>query len=141
MIILDTNVLSELMRNRPSPKVTAWFHDHPLIDLYTTAITEAEIFYGIELLEPGTRKQKLLMAAESLFDIDLRDRVIGFDGDAARIFSQIAAHRHQQGKPISNPDAQIAAIVQLHGATLATRDVADFRDCGVDVVDPWGVDP
>jgi predicted nucleic acid-binding protein len=140
MIILDTNVLSELMRNRPSPKVTAWFHEHPLIDLYTTAITEAEIFYGIELLEPGTRQQKLLMAVESLFDIDLKDRVIGFDGDAARIFSQIAAHRRQQGKPISNPDAQIAAIVQLHGATLATRDVADFCDCGVDVVDPWGVD-
>jgi predicted nucleic acid-binding protein len=137
MIILDTNVLSELMRNRPSPKVTAWFHEHPLIELYTTAITEAEIFYGIELLEHGTRRQKLLLAAESLFDIDLKDRVIGFDGDAARIFSQIAAHRRLQGKPISNPDAQIAAIVRLHGATLATRDVADFRDCGVDVVDPW----
>jgi predicted nucleic acid-binding protein len=137
MIILDTNVLSELMRIRPSPKVTAWFHEHPLIDLYTTAITEAEIFYGIELLEHGTRKQKLLMAAESLFDIDLQDRVIGFDGDAARIFSQIAAHRRLQGKPISNPDAQIAAIVQLHSATLATRNFADFRDCGVDLVDPW----
>jgi predicted nucleic acid-binding protein len=137
MIILDTNVLSELMRIRPSPKVTAWFHEHPLIDLYTTAITEAEIFYGIELLEHGTRRQKLLRAAESLFDIDLQDRVIGFESDAARIFSQIAARRRLQGKPISNPDAQIAAIVQLHGATLATRDVADFRDCGVDLVDPW----
>jgi predicted nucleic acid-binding protein len=137
MIILDTNVLSELMRERPSPNVTAWFHKHPLIDLYTTAITEAEIFYGIELLEDGTRRQKLLMAAESLFDIDLKDRVIGFESDAARIFSQIAAHRRLQGKPISNPDAQIAAIVQLHRATLATRDVADFRDCGVDLVDPW----
>jgi toxin FitB len=140
MIILDTNVLSELMRNRPSPKVTAWFHERPLIDLYTTAITEAEIFYGIELLEHGTRRQKLLMAAESLFDIDLKDRVIGFESDAARIFSQIAAHRHLLGKPISNPDAQIAAIAKLHGATLATRDVAYFSDCGIDVIDPWGVD-
>jgi toxin FitB len=137
MIILDTNVLSELMRDRPSPKVTAWFHKHPLVDLYTTAITEAEIFYGIELLDRGTRRQKLLMAAESLFDIDLKDRVIGFASDAARIFSEIAAHRRLQGKPISNPDAQIAAIVQLHSATLATRDVADFRNCGIDVVDPW----
>lgn len=140
MIILDTNVLSELMRNRPSPKVTAWFHQHPLIDLYTTAITKAEVFYGIELLEPGTRRQKLLLAAESLFDIDLKDRVIGFESDAARIFSQIAAHRRLQGKPISNPDAQIAAIVRLHTATLATGDVADFRDCGVDVIDPWAPD-
>jgi predicted nucleic acid-binding protein len=138
MIILDTNVLSELMRDRPSPKVTAWFHKRPLVDLYTTAITEAEIFYGIELLDRGTRRQKLLMAAESLFDIDLKDRVIGFDGDAARIFSEIAAHRLRQGKPISNTDAQIAAIVQLHSATLATRDVPDFRNCGIDVVNPWG---
>jgi predicted nucleic acid-binding protein len=140
MIILDTNVLSELMKNRPSPEVTAWFYERPLIDLYTTAITEAEIFYGIELLEHGTRRQKLLMAAESLFDIDLRGRVIGFDSDAARIFSQIAARRRLQSKPISNPDAQIAAIVQLHSAALATRDVTDFSDCGIAVVDPWGVD-
>ena len=137
MIILDTSVLSELMKRHPSPEVTAWFQKHPLIDLYTTAITKAEIFYGIELLEPGTRRQKLLMAAESLFDIDLKDRVIGFASGAARIFSQIAAHRRLQGKPISNPDAQIAAIVQLHSATLATRDVDDFQDCGIDVVDPW----
>jgi len=140
MIILDTNVLSELMRNRPSPKVTTWFHERPLIDLYTTTITKAEIFYGIELLEHGTRRQRLLMAAEALFDIDLKDRVIGFESDAARIFSQIAAHRRLQGKPISHADGQIAAIVQLHSATLATRDLADFSDCGIDVVDPWGVD-
>jgi toxin FitB len=137
MMILDTNVLSELMKGRPSARVTAWFGKHPLIDLYTTAITEAEIFYGIELLEHGARRQKLLLAAESLFDIDLKGRVIGFDGAAARIFSQIAAHHRLQGKPISNPDAQIAAIAQLHGATLATRDISDFRDCGVEVVDPW----
>ena len=139
MIILDTNVLSELMRSRPSPKVLAWFHERPLINLYATAMTQAEIFYGIELLEPGTRRQKLLLAAESLFEIDLKDRVLGFESDAARVFSRIAARR-LQGKPISNPDAQIAAITQLHNATLATRDLDDFRDCGIDVVDPWAAD-
>jgi len=137
MIVLDTNVLSELMKERPSPKVTAWFRERPLLDLYTTAITEAEIFYGIELLARGTRRQKLLLAAESLFTMDLHDHVIGFERDAARIFSRIAAHRHLQGKPISHPDAQIAAIVQLHAATLATRNIADFHDCGIDLVDPW----
>lgn len=139
MIILDTNVLSELMRPRPSDEVTSWFHKHPLIDLYTTAITKAEVFYGIELLPSGSRKQRVLLAAETLFDIDLKDRVIAFDGDSARIFSWIAAQRRLQGKPIDNADAQIAAIAQLHSATLATHNVADFRDCGVDVVDPWGV--
>lgn len=137
MIILDTNVLSEVMRPSPSVEVTSWFHKHPLIDLYTTAITKAEIFYGIELLPDGPRKQRLLMAAESLLDIDLTGRVIGFDSDAARIFSEIAARRRLQGKPISYADAQIAAIAQLHSAIVATRNVADFRDCGVEVVDPW----
>ena len=137
MIVLDSNVLSELMRPRPSAQVTAWFHTRPLIDLYTTAITKAEIFYGIELLEHGIRRQRLLMAAESLFDVDLKDRVIAFDSDAARIFSEIAARRRLRGKPISNTAAQIAAIAQLRSATVATRNVADFRDFGVDVVDPW----
>jgi len=92
---------------------------------------------GVEL-EPPPRDP--IRKAEALFDIDLKDRVIGFDSDAARIFSRIAAHRRQQGKPISNPDAQVAAIAHLHSATLATRNVAAFHDCGVDVVDPWVVD-
>lgn len=137
MIILDTNVLSELMRPEPSPRVVAWVAKQPATELFTTAITEAEIFYGIELLTKGKRREGLLAAAEAVFAEDLAGRIFGFESDAARVFSKIAAHRRALGRPISHADAQIAAIVQVRGAKLATRNIADFGDCDLDVVDPW----
>ena len=137
MIILDTNVLSELMRPTPSPRVVAWVAKQPATELFTTSITEAEIFYGLELLTKGKRREGLLAAAEAMFAEDLAGRVLGFDSDAARAFSRIAAHRRALGRPISHADAQIAAITQVRGAKLATRNVTDFEDCGVHAVDPW----
>ena len=137
MIILDTNVLSELMRPKPSPRVAAWVAKLPAKELFTTSITEAEIFYGIELLTKGKRREGLLAAAEAMFAEDLAGRIFGFESDAARVFSKIAAHRRALGRPISHADAQIAAIAQMRGAKLATRNVADFDDCGLDVLDPW----
>ena len=137
MIILDTNVLSEFMRPKPSARVASWVSKQPAAELFTTSITEAEIFYGIDLLTNGKRREGLLAAAEAMFAQDLADRVFGFEGDAARVFSRIAANRRALGKPISHADAQIAAIAQVRGAKLATRNVADFEDCGLDVVDPW----
>lgn len=137
MIILDTNVLSELMRPKPSPRVVAWVAKQSGTELFTTSITEAEIFYGIELLAKGKRREELLAAAEAMFAEDLAGRVFGFESDAARVFSRIAAQRRALGSPISHADAQIAAITQARRAKLATRNVADFRDCGLDVVDPW----
>ena len=137
MIILDTNVLSELMRPTPSPRVVAWVAKQPAAELSTTSITEAEVFYGIELLTKGKRREGLLAAAEAMFGEDLAGRVFGFESDAARVFSRIAAHRRALGRPISHADAQIAAIAQVRGARLATRNVTDFEDCGVDAVDPW----
>jgi predicted nucleic acid-binding protein len=137
MTILDTNVLSELMRPKPSPRVVAWVASQPATDLFTTAITEAEVFYGIELLTRGKRREGLLAAAEALFAEDLAGRIFGFESDAARAFSKIAAHRRGLGKLINHADAQIAAIAQVRGAKLATRNAADFEECGVDVVDPW----
>jgi predicted nucleic acid-binding protein len=137
MIILDTNVLSELMRPTPSPRVVAWVAKQPAAELFTTSITEAEIFYGLELLAKGKRRDGLLAAAEAMFAEDLAGRVLGFDSDAARAFSKIAAHRRALGSPISHADAQIAAITQLRGAKLATRNIADFADCGLHAVDPW----
>jgi toxin FitB len=137
MIILDTNVLSELMRPEPSPRVVAWIAKQPSTELFTTSITEAEILYGIELLTKGKRREGLLAAAEAMFAEDLAGRIFGFESDAARAFSKIAAHRHVLGRPISHADAQIAAIAQVRGAKLATRNIADFGDCGLDVVDPW----
>jgi predicted nucleic acid-binding protein len=137
MIILDTNVLSELMRFKPSPRVVAWVAKQPASELSTTSITEAEIFYGIELLSKGKRREGLLAAAEAMFAEDLAGRIFGFESDTARAFSKIAAERRALGRPISHTDAQIAAIAQVRRAKLATRNVADFTDCGLDVIDPW----
>ncbi len=137
MIILDTNVLSELMRPQPSPRVASWVAKQPSTELFTTSITEAEIFYGIELLNGGKRREGLLAAAEAMFAEDFAGRIFGFESADARVFSKIAAHRRALGRPISHADAQIAAIVQARGAKLATRNVTDFEDFGLDVVDPW----
>ena len=137
MIVLDTNVLSDLMRPKPSPRVVAWAARQAATELFTTSITEAEIFYGIELLVRGKRREELLAAAEAMFAEDLAGRVVGFESDAARVFSRIAARRRALGKPISHADTQIAAIAHVRKAKLATRNVADFRDCDIDVVDPW----
>lgn len=137
MIILDTNVLSELMQPRPSPLVLTWVARQTAIELFTTSITEAEIFFGIELLPHGKRRSGLMVVAETIFVTDFADRIFDFDSDAARIFAKIAARRRALGKPISQADAQIAAIAKLQGAKVATRDVADFSDCDIDLIDPW----
>ena len=137
MIILDTNVLSELMRPKPSARVAAWVAKQPAAELFTTSVTEAEIYYGIELLTQGKRREQLLAAVEAMFVEDMAGNVFSFDSDAARAFAKIAARRRAVGRPISHADAQIAAITQVRGAKLATRNVADFKDCGIEVLDPW----
>lgn len=137
MIILDTNVVSELMKPTPAPMVHAWAKKRIRTELFTTSISEAEIFYGIELLRPGKRRETLSVSAEAMFAEEFAGRVVGFESGAARNFSRILAQRRAIGRPMSYADAQIAAIAQLFGATVATRNVADFRDCGVNVVDPW----
>jgi toxin FitB len=137
MTILDTNVLSELMKPKPSPRVVAWVAKQPAAEMFTTSITEAEIFCGIELLTRGKRREGLLAAAEAMFAEDLAGRIFEFGSEAVRVFSKIAADRRALGRPISHADAQIAAIAQTRRAKLATRNVEDFADCGLDVLDPW----
>jgi toxin FitB len=137
VILLDTNVLSELMRPAPATQLVRWVARQPATELFTTAITEAEIFYGIELLDKGKRRSGLQAVAEAMFADDFAGRVISFDSYAARAFAVIAARRRALGKPINHSDAQIAAIALLHGAALATRDVADFEGCDIRLIDPW----
>ncbi|HET9086242.1 MAG TPA: type II toxin-antitoxin system VapC family toxin [Acidobacteriaceae bacterium] len=137
MIVLDTNVLSELMRPNPSLRVLAWMRQLPRPQMAVTAITEAEIFYGVELLPQGKRKNQFLSEAESMFAEDFRGRTLPFDSEAARLYAKIASARRAKGKPISVPDAQIAAIVLAHNAVLATRNIMDFAGCGVQIVNPW----
>jgi toxin FitB len=137
MIVLDTNVLSELMRPRPDRGVIDWVESHSSPSLYTTSITVAEIFHGILLLPEGTRRDSLTAAAEGMFDEDLRGRILSFDTSAARAFAEIVTERRRSGRPISHEDAQIAAITRSSKARLATRNVADFQGCGVALLDPW----
>ncbi|OAN51196.1 type II toxin-antitoxin system VapC family toxin [Sphingobium sp. TCM1] len=137
MIVLDTNVISELMRREPDAAVMAWLGEQPMAGVFTTTLTQAEIFYGLALLPAGRRRDTLMAAARPMFEVDLAGRVLPFDTEAALTYSDIAAGRRRGGKPISQIDAQIAAIVRSRGARLATRNVSDFADCGITVVNPW----
>jgi predicted nucleic acid-binding protein len=137
MIILDTNVLSELMKPNPLPRVVNWVARQSATELFTTSVTEAEIFHGIELLASGKRRDGLLAAAEGMFAEDFAGRILGFESAAAKVFSRIDSYRRASGRPISHADAQIAAITQVQKAKLATRNGPDFADCRIDLVDPW----
>ncbi len=137
MIVLDTNVLSDLMQPRPTPTVEAWVAAQSSASLFTTVITQAEVLYGLALLPAGRRRSGLVEVADAIFDVDLAARVLPFDSAAAREFAMIAASCRQTGRPISQADAQIAAIARSRGAALATRNVADFERCGIRVIDPW----
>jgi predicted nucleic acid-binding protein len=137
MIIVDTNVLSEIIKLSPSPRVVDWWNSHPAADLYLTSITQAEILAGIELLPKGKRRTAIAQAAEATFREDFADRILPFDGEAAHEFARIIAARRKLGRPISQPDAQIAAIARNCGAVLATRNIGDFEHCGVKLVNPW----
>ena len=137
MIVVDTNVLSEVMRPNPSARVVNWIERQSADELFTTAITVGEIYYGIQLLPKGKRRDNLFAAAEVIFNHDFRDRALAFTAEAARIFSEIYARRRLAGRRVGQSDAQIAAITRLHGATLATHNVADFEGCGIRLFDPW----
>lgn len=136
-IILDTNVISELIQPMGSNIIREWLASQNGASLYTTSITQAEILYGIQILPEGQRRQKLLDGASIIFEHYLPERILAFDQKAAELYSQIAAKRKQLGRPISQFDAQIAAICRVHQATLATRNIRDFLDCGIDLINPW----
>ena len=137
MILLDTNVLSELMRPAPSSIVEEWLSAQPAAGTFISAITEAELRYGLALLPNGQRQKRLLAQAEAMLVEDFADRILPFDSAAAAAYATIAATRRLAGRPISQADAQIAAIAASRGATIATRNITDFADCGVAVLDPW----
>ena len=137
MILLDTNVLSEVMKQVPSAQVLRWLASQPALTLFTTTLTQAEILYGIELLPRGKRRTALQSAVEAMFEEDLGGRLLPFDSDAARVFPGIVAARRALGRPISQIDAQIAAIARSRRAAVATRNTNDFEDCGVTVLNPW----
>lgn len=139
MIVLDTNVLSEVLRPMPEGRVLTWLTGQPRAALFTTTVTRGEIFYGIRLLPEGQRRQALWTATQAIFNEDFAGQVLSFDNDAANAYAEIAASRKNSGRPISQCDAMIAAMAYSRGASLATRNVKDFVDCGIEIVDPWKV--
>lgn len=137
MLIVDTNVISEIMRASPSSRVMQWWSQQPAEELFTTTVSMAEILYGVEILPRGKRRDGLRGQAELVFTHDFAGRIWAFDYEAASSFPIIAAQRRAQGRPISELDAQIASIARSRGATLATRNTDDFEGCGVRLVNPW----
>ena len=137
-MVLDTNVLSELMRPHPDARVVAWFAGRAETGFLITAITRAEILLGIELLPPGRRKEALAEAASQMFSEEFDRRCLPFDEQATDIYAGIVAARTRAGQPISTEDAQIAAIALAQGLPLATRNTRDFANIeGLRTLDPW----
>ncbi|MDQ6615044.1 MAG: type II toxin-antitoxin system VapC family toxin [Actinomycetota bacterium] len=136
MIVVDTNVVSELMKAEPSSTVQAWVIERGRRELCTTAITVAEILYGIERLAEGKRRRTLREAAVGVFSRFV-EQILPFDAAAATVYAEIVDRRDRRGAPISGFDAQIAAICRTHSASLATRNITDFADVGVELLDPW----
>jgi predicted nucleic acid-binding protein len=137
MIVLDTSIVSELMRAIPADAVMRWIAAQPATSLYTTSITQAEILHGVMLLPSGKRRSEFAVAAEATFNEEFSGRILPFGSAAAISYARIAAARQRAGRPISHFDAQIAAIVHSSGAAVATRNVKDFDRCGIKVINPW----
>ena len=137
MYVLDTNIISELIRPRPNEGVIQWVGNQSLSNLYTTAVTKAEIYYGLHILPKGKRRTDLEQALHQIFRAGLQHRILEFNSTSAMVFAMIASNRRKSGIPISNADAQIAAICSQHGFQLVTRNASDFADCGIEVINPF----
>ena len=140
MIVIDTNVVSELMRPTPEPAVMTWFSEQDAAQLYLTAISEAELCAGAAILPAGRRRERLTAEVDAVVRQDFAGRVLPFDSAAARAYAVIAASRRSVGRPILEADCQIAAIARAHDAAVATRNGADFEHCGIEVFDPCSSD-
>lgn len=136
LIVLDTNVVSELMRATPDPLVETWVRSVDPATIYTTAVTLAEVGFGIARLPIGRRRAQLASAAEEVFET-FADHVLPFDSTAAAHYANIVVERDRAGAPIAGFDAQIAAICRSRSSTLATRNTADFASLGLHLIDPW----
>lgn len=135
--LLDTNVLSELLRAAPERSVLQWLAAQPAEGLFVTAVTQAEMMLGARLLPAGKRRSALESALRGMFDEDFAGRVLPFDSAAAMPYAEIVATPRASGRPISQFDAQIAAIARRHAMAVATRNVDDFAGCGLAVINPW----
>lgn len=137
MIILDTNVLSALMRRDPEPAIVTWLDSQPAESVWITSITLFETRLGLALLPAGKRREALETAFDCLLIEDLENRVLDFDSAAATEAASLAAARQKAGHPVDVRDTQIAGIARARRATIATRNTRHFSDAGIPIVDPW----
>lgn len=137
MIVLDTNVISEVMGTAPSKTVVEWLDRQESSGLYLTTITIAELSYGLEVLADGKRKQILQDRLDIFVTKGFRERILSFDEKAARMYSHVMAQRKRIGRPLSTLDAQIAAITLVNGFAIATRNVSDFEEVGLTIINPF----
>ena len=137
MIILDTNAVSEILRPAPSDIVMHWLASQETSSVFTTVITQAEILYGVEILPPGRRRERLSDIVEEIFELDFQGRILPFGQESARQYANINAGRRAVGRPIAQFDAMIAAIARSLSAAVATRNTADFEHCGIRLINPW----
>ena len=137
MIVLDTNVLSSLMRQTPDRDVVEWLDHQPRSSMWTTAITVLEIRFGLQILPAGKRRSLLMLAFDTVLVEKIENRIAQFDRAAAEQAADLMAARHKRGRPVDLRDTLIAGIVIAHGAALATRNTDHFADLPVRVVNPW----
>jgi toxin FitB len=137
MILLDTNIVSEVMKTQPAEMVVAWLNGQDSEMLYVSAITIGEIAYGLRVLPDGRRRSGLKERFERFIALAFDQRVLAYDESAARVYGELMGERKELGQPMSSSDGQIAAIARLHHLAIATRNVPDFETCGIDVVNPF----
>jgi toxin FitB len=140
MIVLDSNIISELIATNPHHAVSRWFRFLSAEDVYTTAITEAEMRYGAAQLDSGRRKANFEGLLNRIFAVRFEGRVLPFDSAAANVFGDLVVRREKMGLHIDYPDLQIAAIALSRGANVATRNVSDYEHCGVELINPWNTE-
>jgi len=136
-ILLDTNVVSEVMRKLPSKKVINWLNSHNNIGLFISSITIAEICYGLRILPEGQRRQLLQSRFEQFISQGFADNIITFNEAAARAYAEIMGVCKEKGRPMSLLDGQIAAIAQTNYLSLATRNITDFENCEIELINPF----
>ncbi len=137
MILLDTNIVSEVMKPRPTESVVAWLNGQDSENLYISAVTIGEITYGLRILPDGKRRSALRERFERFVALAFDQRVLAYDESAARVYGALMGERKEIGLPLGFPDGQIAAIARLNHLAVATRNVSDFENCGIDVVNPF----
>ena len=141
MIILDTNIVSEFMTSLPSNSVLEWLNAQHSVDLYLTTISIAEIGFGLRVMSKGKRQQLLADRFEQFIAMGFESRLLSFDEAAARVYGEIKGCRQEVGRPLSDLDAQISSIARINRFAVATRNIKDFEECGIELINPFDFNP